>query len=688
MGASARVVLLGIATSVAAMAGCVSKYIPVTQPISSSGADELLDRGQISVEVSLVREVPPGANRVDLSELLSATKVFDALESSQQSRAATGSVTATGLSGSVGTLLPTSHQTQTGYQRTISPEDSTPTTSASATESTTESAPAAPAPPSPVASLSSPDTGGLAPAYHHLLYATADTILGGEALEDLYNIKSIPSGWRLFIVPIIASFEPGRITRENYVGEATLTLSSASSEQATQDGDIQIIAVAPAGFADVGTQTFADLRRLQLAFGLQAPVDGAEVAAKFANLEERLDSLAKIVVRPELQVDIQDGSTLHIRYLGTMGFKRDISLQPTVFNLEAIVLARGTALSDQYVHVQGSSAQTCSALPHATSPSGTVLRLLRSRLTKLLKPEKAKPSGEKASFSLVPAMLQQQTAVAQGASAGTASASASPGAVVRRWLPYAVHAWYRPAYAMANGRAWDSCRDTAEFDGKSAPVDALPTTIEVSSVSQDRDKTVVVDVNRWPDATSNRYAGVCVSVYGGKKMAKEATFFCGSNDVRCARITNTTLAGKNWAEIRLVKPRKSGKWSDANCEHPSEQTDVLASLELPVSTAKEPASKAPPRAYSIAELKALLTSRWVLIRVKYTGPGKPKIYVDGRQYPLQRNDVATNDKKRPVGGEAWLKVPLATSQKTSERTLWVSIANGKNVSTSAVVATR
>ena len=72
--------------------------------------------------------------------------------------------------------------------------------------------------------------GDLDAPYYQLLRSTADTALGGRAIENLYNVENIPPGFDLYVIPIVVSFQPGRATRLNHIARVRLDLTPADAE--------------------------------------------------------------------------------------------------------------------------------------------------------------------------------------------------------------------------------------------------------------------------------------------------------------------------------------------------------------------------------------------------------------------------------------------------------------------------
>ncbi|MCR9144206.1 MAG: hypothetical protein NXI24_18305 [bacterium] len=185
---------------------------------------------------------------------------------------------------------------------------------------------------------------GLNAPYYQALEATANTVLGGRVLENLYNVKKLPPGFKLYTVPVVVSFSPGRITRKNYTGRAKLELD-LPDRSADQDHNLRIIAVAPGGFSSMIADTYSRLARVGLDLGAALPTQGfVSGQAQVEKMREDLEAIARVVNRRDFQVNIADSNQLEFRYLGHGSFDKDIYLQEVSFVVEALVLARPGAL--------------------------------------------------------------------------------------------------------------------------------------------------------------------------------------------------------------------------------------------------------------------------------------------------------------------------------------------------------
>jgi hypothetical protein len=287
---------------------------PTSAPLAplSSPSEEIVD-GRISVHPVVMQQAQGDTKRLDFNDLLQADKVFTSIASSTQA------------------LGSSSSSSQTTVAVAVNGSAAAATVAAGPDDAGADAAPSAAPLPAP------PSAAGLSSAYHDLLYATADTILGGETLKDIYNVEAIPNH-TLFVVPIVASVAPGHATREGYTAEARLTFNCPKE---VARGNFNVLAVAPAGFTRIVTQTSSMLRQLGFGTSVSLPTLSKLTAeGSFSQLTDQLDQLAQIVGRPDFQVTIESASTVRIRFLGREKFKGGVALESATYDTEVLILAK------------------------------------------------------------------------------------------------------------------------------------------------------------------------------------------------------------------------------------------------------------------------------------------------------------------------------------------------------------
>ncbi len=213
------------------------------------------ERGQINVHFGVAREISEKSTRLNLSPLLNAQTVYNEIKSSRNAdrgftvkRSGTGKVTIQSLTPTSSSVESTSGATQGSNSNTSQSydvsvgvdENGQPGSTADSSEIVASSENAgstsgqtANSESSLVGSATVPGTGltatplpseGLTAPFHEVLYATADAILGGRALMQLYNVGAVPAGYRLLSVPFTVAFTPGATTQFDYTAAATIRL--------------------------------------------------------------------------------------------------------------------------------------------------------------------------------------------------------------------------------------------------------------------------------------------------------------------------------------------------------------------------------------------------------------------------------------------------------------------------------
>jgi len=325
---------------------------PSSCPLNSTGRELELDRGELTVYPVVMQQSAGDARRLDFKDLLDAQAVFKAIQASHQADVGHTAVAKVIAQLVAQGLVPQSLTNQTTQSSNQTDTATVSDAGASATSSTQNQGQAQatavssvlpPSTPPPFAlSASAPPTGATA-AYHELLYATADAILGGKSLQDLYNVKAEPDA-ELYTIPVVSSLVPGRITRKNYTAEATIDFCSEGATRA----HFRVLAVAPAGFTRAVNESASALRQAAIGGSLSIPILSGMLSTggSLQRTQETLDALSHMVSRADLQVSIVKDCEVRLRYLGIEGFKGNITLLPTSFNTEILVMAKASALAD------------------------------------------------------------------------------------------------------------------------------------------------------------------------------------------------------------------------------------------------------------------------------------------------------------------------------------------------------
>ena len=442
-----------------------------TKPLTPADQELDLDRGSVHVHLGIAREVPVGTKRLDLSKLLDAEKVFEEIKkgrrsardvtisrqvdgsvvistlapestestiSSEVSGGATGSRTSASASESAtsqGTSADghTSSDTTTASSSTTNAMDTTATTNdgSSVTEKSTRMGSAG-APEGRVAAPS-PSPPELSAPYHQLLYATADTILGGRALQELYNVSALPKGYHLVSLPVMASFKPGRITGLDYTAEVRIDLlaKSCGLEDAT------IVAVGPAGFSGFVNDASSVFEGISASFGVAIPFEAFLASAKVGTILEELRRFAEVVRSPEFHVSIESPTRLNVSYLGTkfeQGKKWHTRLVPSNFAAELLVVGKPPKNADPV---------SCTA-----TATGTATALLNNYFPPTADPSMLERLGlELTSFVAAP------VAVSPAKQAILSEELVSVSAVDTLGIPYLSTWSFRPTLPL-NGERW------------------------------------------------------------------------------------------------------------------------------------------------------------------------------------------------------------------------------------------
>ncbi len=356
------VLILGAALTL--LIGCA----PTSRLPKTDSPEEV---GTIDVHPTILKELKAGRKLIEFKDLLKAAAVFEAIRTGRQAFDARQSVLQVSLGATVGKKKGEEEEPEepeepeegdeaaeaTDGEEDAEGEDGKGDEGESSDDAAKSSA---------LQSLlgeSKPT-----PSYHELLYATADSILGGKALETIYNVEKLPEGYRLFSLPVIASVNPGWATRKNYTAEATLTLGEGECAE-----HLSILAVAPSGFTRVVESTVSDLRELSASIAVSA---GEGLSGEAEALKQRLNEFKEVVSRPSLQVSIADRNQVQIRFLGRKTFTKrpgrysaPVVLEPQTIATEVILMAK----TDPCLCGEGGATTKCSAGPPASAikkPSG------------------------------------------------------------------------------------------------------------------------------------------------------------------------------------------------------------------------------------------------------------------------------------------------------------------------------
>jgi len=420
---------------------------PLTQPIyGATGEPEHdLDLGRVEVYAGIIRELPV-RKRLNLDALLIPSNVFEEIKQSR--RAAQQYIRSRQFQGGAGGagLVPMSVD-PTAKQAALRSTTDARTTEVPSEQSEESRATAVAAP------------------YHQILYATADAVLGGRALESLYNVESIPNGYYLFSMPIVLSFEPGRVTREGYIAQADIALSRAKVAL----NDITIMAVAPAGFTSFSNQASVLAEALGLSLTAAIPYGGLLFDAEARSAMETLQRFEEVARRPEFQVSISSRSGLRIRYLGLQSSVNDgrrvrTAMQPATFNAEILLVAKLADLAQ-------TKEQRCATIV----ATGTKIQ--------------SSTKQQKQACEAAP-VSEGRTLLASFGYGGTWS--------------------FIPVDPLANHREWDASGYGDSFAGTAAVYKALDPLPRIAKIVEGPGKTVLVQVDGDP-----RAACFCVEVFDG-----------------------------------------------------------------------------------------------------------------------------------------------------------------------------
>lgn len=319
---------------------CYKKLMASEYPIAKHKELEL-DRGNIAVQVMRIQELSTKNKVLDLNDLLNAERIFKHTLESRQTRRASDKAKQRALSALLGTdeLIPTERNETTAADTTDNyGEKGELSDSKVATQQKSESKYERDRLDN--ANLKnrlagkSNDLDATAPAYHDLLYATANTLLGGRALVNQYDFTGIPKDWNIYVAPTVFSVIPGRVTRDNYSAQATLSINKDAFE------DFYILGVAPAGFSSILSDTASDFKSFQTSLGAIAQIGNIHANGQYKQLSERLDRIRAITRRADFSVRINGETDVIFRALGSPTLSGGTELAERHYSVELIIAAK------------------------------------------------------------------------------------------------------------------------------------------------------------------------------------------------------------------------------------------------------------------------------------------------------------------------------------------------------------
>jgi hypothetical protein len=680
-------------------------------PLKSSGDEEQLDRGEVHVHLGVMRELTVGTKRLDLGGLLDPIKVFDEIRKGRSADHVSAVSRQLQAGVNLSTLVQTGQEVATKSSSDESRDrkddvgskvdkdgEADTTTSSTATGSKdgqsterkdTFSRSAGATAPASRLDTSLPSAGGLSASYHHLLYATADTVLGGRALESLYNIEAIPKDTKFFSVPVVVSFEPGRVTRVDYSVEAKVEMLESDCGLR----DVSIVAVAPAGFATFANEAslLADSLRASIAAAIPfgALVGDAQISAAL----EKVEKFAAVARRPEFQVSMVSNRSFKIRYLGTERLsdgKSAVDLSPVTFDAELLLIGKfgtpsGTkadpaaCLKDIHQQLQTLGVDSCSprkepGLPTCASASSTGTEATDS------KDEPRPKSLGQLEVTFDRLVGNEERVVSQSPTvspaAGRDAYSVSSGALTF------VSTWeYRPLYPLASGfftsEKWSEDRYGDSQVGY-APVYQTPEPgIAVGSVSAAPGPALLVETK----GPSSRIC-LCLLAYDEASQLAGAAALQTSVAPRCfekAAATSRTLlfpltraVGKGAvARVAAVEwpGADSSKPLEPACRDKEQGWTVFA-----VKPAEGISKEEPAATLTLRSASAVLETDTLAVRLDLEGPlvGEPKVRVNGTVASVRSFAGRKN------GGVVYVTVAQKVARKDEhERVLYIDVVATK-----------
>ncbi|XWN36873.1 MAG: hypothetical protein ROO71_13035 [Balneola sp.] len=335
----------------------------ISKPIE--GDNKELKRGDIYIYPSRMSEINSGGQLLDLGNLLEPDIIYNALVGTRQSSYSDISSRKAGFSAGVSGFSPTSMTegvtSNESSESTNSSENNASSTSgssgdSSSVSSTQNQATTKKSDDSSSTTITSEFIGALKDvlqsselkspentsrreiAYRELITAVANAQLGGKGLQRRLNLSPLVSEkHKLFTLPVDVHFIPGRITSQNHIGNAELTLQMPN----TQEYEIDIIAVAPMGYSQVVTEYSSVLRELYLNSFAGINVSNVLAQGKLEGIAQKLLEFETVVSQPEFAANIISDSTVAFNYFGAKKLSGASVLKPQSFQVELILLIKG-----------------------------------------------------------------------------------------------------------------------------------------------------------------------------------------------------------------------------------------------------------------------------------------------------------------------------------------------------------
>lgn len=650
-------------------------------PVSLVEPNRELDTGHINVHASVARAVPFGADRLLFGSLADVNKIYGQLQSTNQlSRThATYDALSAGLSFTAPVLQSlkatssssegeTTKQTKKSVtetaegktKATAEDSDSTDRTAESGAESeeSWQRVGSAELRPGELALPAGTAAAGVTP--YELFYTTAETYLAARSLETLYNVAGGPDGWSLFSIPIVAAFEPGRVTRSNYTAETVIKFSLLK-DGTTSAARLRLLAVAPAGLSSFASSSMTALERLQAALGAGVPLGVAAAELQLGAVRETLDAFTSMARRPDVQVAIADSDTLVVRYLGRETFDGGIALSPMSFNMEVLALIE-TDTWRKELSPSGGSPSSAKRFFIAAQGERTAASVdigeIQLRSASHFKPS-FYPAGNRRGSPESASRLARADAIPTYEE--NASADSPPAAATTK-----VTAYIPPESNRIDGAVYFP-------DGRIVISGAFRkdtcTCLELF-VGSETARTELAQECRWADRP---IPSLVYDVKGGKHPTKE------QKESLIGRVSMAAVSGSSGCEA--VIPHLAS----------SAVLDRVAILPIKLSS---PLPKTPdaPGTASIATVLGSLDDLGATLYLEYNGDSAdPLVLVDGQVAPRTRLELVRKktEKSAPVvGGRVWVRIPGNHEPKLMEKTFVLSVGAGTETKETRVIVAK
>lgn len=653
--------------------GCPSstaRKAQLTAPIAMKGVDKELDTGHISVHAAVAREVPFGEERLTFGQLTDAVRIFSLLQGSNQASRLKSTYSSFSAGASVSSpLLESLAISETSNRETKSTESTSGSSTTADGKTSTESTSTAlgddslrlgggreavykspelvPAPAGVLGLPSGPSATAATP--YELFYATAETLLAARSLEHLYNVADAPDGYTLFSIPLVATFEPGRITRTNYTGESVLVFDPADAKLS-----MRMLAVAPAGLSSFASSSLSELSRLQFSLGAGVPIGAAALELQAGAVRDAMDAFTSMARRPDLQVSIAGDTTLVIRYLGRETFEGGVALSPVSFNMEVLALIKFD--DSQTSAVTSRDARTrfqIAAAGERPAPPSAV-REIKMAKTSRFKPAFASESPARPRSAEEVTPVDATSVPTYSTAAAVASTSIVTVYVPSKPTRIDAALYYPDGRILLNGAFQPStCTCLELFAGaETAKTDLIPqcrwTKEKAASYTFD------VEKGKYPDAKQK------------ENLVGRISFFSERTEGECRAET-----------LAKDAPRAP---------------DRVAALPIKLAS-PPPKSPTPPGSAVLKSVSGTLDDLGATLFLEYTGDASdPLVLVDGQTAPRTRLEVSTKKVEKTdtvTGGRVWLRIPGRHDAKLMEKTYILSVGSGTETKeTRLVVAKR